>query len=34
MTEINQFVLTRYDEPFIVAEAGINHNSELKKHMK
>ena len=31
MIEINQFVLTRYGEPFIVAEAGINHNGELKK---
>ena len=34
MIEINQFVLTRYSEPFIVDEVGINHNGELEKAYK
>ena len=30
MVKINNHVLSNYGEPFIVAEAGINHNGELK----
>ena len=30
MVKINNHVLSNYGEPFIVAEAGINHNGELE----
>ena len=30
MVRINNYVLSNYGEPFIVAEAGINHNGKLK----
>ena len=31
MIKINNCFLTNYGKPFIVAEAGINHNGELKR---
>ena len=31
MVQIDQFTLTNYGKPFVVAEAGINHNGVLKK---
>ena len=31
MIEINNQELKNYGKPFIVAEAGINHNGELTK---
>jgi sialic acid synthase SpsE len=31
MIKINNFLLANYGKPFIVAEAGINHNGELRK---
>ena len=31
MVEINNIQLMNYRKPFLVAEAGINHNGELKK---
>ena len=31
MIKINKQKLENYGEPFVVAEAGINHNGELSK---